>query len=289
MTKNGNCQVTPRDESKVFVEGFEKQHGGLYEATICPEKIQSPRSLLFSDDWHARMGHVSKRTMEKTLPMVKGVALQKVQKLSHCETCKMAKSTCVPRPSSSSPEQTQTLELLHIDLVGPMSTPSLAGCRYLMLVYDDCTAFSIVNLLRTKCEAPKARRDSVKELDRIPACRKRNFRVGRIRSNNSKEFATKKLNGWLDEKGIVQEVSAPYSPESNGKAESLNGTAMDMARTLLASTGNVPNKDALWAEAVYHADYLRNRLHTSACSFPDNTPYEAVVGIKPKLGHIRKF
>ena len=116
-----------------------------------------------------------------------------------------------------------------------------------MLVYDDCTTFSIVKLLRTKCEAPKAIQDSVKELERIPACRKRNFCVGRIRSDNAKEFATRKLNDWLDEKGIRQEFSAPYYPEPNGKAERLDRTVMDMARTLLASTGNVPNKDALWA------------------------------------------
>ena len=56
--KNGICQVKPRYESKVFVQGFERQLGGLYEATICPEKTQSPLSLLSSNDWHARMGHV---------------------------------------------------------------------------------------------------------------------------------------------------------------------------------------------------------------------------------------
>ena len=186
--KNGICQVTLRDESQVFVQGFEHQQGGLYEAIICPEKVQSPRSLLSSDDCHARMGHVSKRTMEKTLPMVKGVALQQMQKLSNCEPCKMARSTRVPRPPSSSPKQTHTLELLHTDLVGPMSSPSLAGRRYFMLVYDDCTAFSIFKLLRTKFEAPKAIQDSVKELERISTSGKIKFCVGRIRSDNAKKF-----------------------------------------------------------------------------------------------------
>lgn len=85
----------------------------------------------------------------------------------------------------------------------------------------------------------------MKELERIPACRKRNFRVARTRSDNAKEFAAWKLKHWLDKKGIGQEFGTTYSPDSNGKAERLNGAVMDIARTLLASTGNVPGKNAL--------------------------------------------
>lgn len=142
-----------------------------------------------------------------------------------------------------------------------------------MPIYDDCIALSRVKFLKSKGEAPKAIQDSVNELDRILACRKEGYKVARIRSDNAKEYITKKLKVWLDEKGIVQEFSAPYSSESNGKAERLNRTIMDMARTLLASTENIPSKDELWAEALNHANYLRNRLHSKACSIIEKTPH----------------
>lgn len=94
--RNGICRVTPRDASKVFLEGVEHQHVGLYEASIKPEKYSGPHSLLTSDDWHARMGHISQERMEKTLRMVNGVDIERVQKLSHYEPCKIAKSPRSP-------------------------------------------------------------------------------------------------------------------------------------------------------------------------------------------------
>lgn len=105
----------------------------------------------------------------------------------------MAKATRLLRPSLSSSEQNQPLELLHTDVVGPTSTPSIAGSRCFMPVCDDCTALSMVTFLKNKSEAPKALQDVVKELQRIPACRKGRFRVPRIRSDNAKEYTTRKL------------------------------------------------------------------------------------------------
>lgn len=60
---------------------------------------------------------------------------------------------------------------------------------------------------------------------------------------------------------------------------------MNMARTLLASTENIQNKDALWAAAENQANCFRNILHKKACDIPHKTSYEPLVGTKPKLGH----
>lgn len=57
-----------------------------------------------------------------------------------------------------------------------------------------------------------------------------------------------------------------------------------MARVLLLEA-NAPQ--VLWAEAVSHANWLRNRLPTT--SDKNQTPFEAWFGEKPNLGSVLKF
>ena len=59
---------------------------------------------------------------------------------------------------------------------------------------------------------------------------------------------------------------------------------MAMTRSLLKSM-HVPAK--LWGEAVRHAVYLLNRLPTKALG--ERTPFEAWMGRKPHLAHLRVF
>ena len=47
------------------------------------------------------------------------------------------------------------LEVLHLDLMGPIRIKSLGGKRYIMVVVDDFTRYTWVILLRSKSDAPK--------------------------------------------------------------------------------------------------------------------------------------
>ena len=69
--------------------------------------------------------------------------------------------------------------------------------------------------------------------------------------------------------GIHHEKTPPYTPELNGKAERLNRTLNNMVRTMLLQT-NMP--DTFWAEAMFTAVYLLNRLPSSAIN--DEISYE---------------
>lgn len=50
---------------------------------------------------------------------------------------------------------------------------------------------------------------------------------------------------------------------------------------------NVPRND-LWAEAIYTASFLRNRLLTKICR-NHKTPYKLIHNKPPKLGNVRIF
>uniref|UniRef100_A0A1X7UES6 Reverse transcriptase Ty1/copia-type domain-containing protein n=1 Tax=Amphimedon queenslandica TaxID=400682 RepID=A0A1X7UES6_AMPQE len=57
-----------------------------------------------------------------------------------------------------------------------------------------------------------------------------------------------------------------------------------MVRSMLASS-KLPKK--LWAEAISTAVYIRNRCPTKV--LPDKTPFEALTGVKPGVGHLKVF
>jgi hypothetical protein len=72
------------------------------------------------------------------------------------------------------------------------------------------------------------------------------------------------------------------TPEHNGVAEQRNRTNLEIVRAMLHDNG-FPK--FLWAEAVSHAIYLRNRTWTRAIGY--TTPYELLYGTKPNLDFSR--
>jgi transposase InsO family protein len=52
--------------------------------------------------------------------------------------------------------------------------------------------------------------------------RQTGLQVKAIRSDRRGEYINQTLQDYLKKKGIVQQLTTPYSPEQNGKAERLN-------------------------------------------------------------------
>jgi len=105
-----------------------------------------------------------------------------------------------------------------------------------------------------------------------------------LRSDRGGEFLSKLFAGICEEAGIKRQMIAPYSPQQNGVVERRNRSVMEMARSMLKSM-KIPGK--FWGEAVRHAVYLLNRLPTRPMG--EQTPFEAMNGRKPHLGHVKVF
>lgn len=178
---------------------------------------------------------------------------------------------------------------MFVDLVGPVKPTSLNGSRYFIPINDDAIALSLVRFVKRKKDAALAIKEMITELERTQESKVQCLHVKFIRSDNPKELISKELEDGLRSKSIVHQLSPPHSPESNGKAERLNRTLLDMARTMLLDASNIPNHKVLWAEAVNTANYIRNRLYSSASNDPNKTPYEMVMGSKPNLSHFPTF
>ena len=71
----------------------------------------------------------------------------------HCHGCLMSKQTRKSFPSQTNFSVIVALELLHMDLCGPITPATPAGNRYFMLIVDDFTRMIWVYMLKTKDEA----------------------------------------------------------------------------------------------------------------------------------------
>ena len=87
------------------------------------------------------------------------------------------------------------------------------------------------------------------------------LRVRAIRTDNGGEYTSQSFNKFCADKGIMHQLTNPYTPEQNGVSERLNRTLIESARSMLYHA-KTPLK--FWAESMNTAAYLRNRSPTSA-------------------------
>ncbi|CAK1553247.1 unnamed protein product [Leptosia nina] len=146
------------------------------------------------------------------------------------------------------------LEIIHTDLCGPIELATWNNHKYFVTILDDYTHFCAVYLLRSKNEVF----DKLKQFVFLAENHFR-LRVKKIRCDNGTEYSNNSLVSWCQNKGIVLDLTIPYTPQLNGKAERLNRTLMEKTRALLLD-GAVPKY--LWGEALLTASFLLNRCLT---------------------------
>ncbi|KAG6491757.1 hypothetical protein ZIOFF_046695 [Zingiber officinale] len=113
---------------------------------------------------------------------------------------------------------------------------------------------------------------------------KTEYKIKTLRTDRGDEFLSKEFTQFCEDEGIERHLTAPYTPQQNGVVERRNRTVMAMARSLLKGTHMLAR---FWGEAVRHAVYLLNRLPTKALG--ERTPFEAWIGRKSHLAHLRVF
>ncbi|GAX85397.1 hypothetical protein CEUSTIGMA_g12813.t1 [Chlamydomonas eustigma] len=86
----------------------------------------------------------------------------------------------------------------------------MGGSRYIATFLDDYTNFSVVRLIKVKSQVPEEIKSVIAELERQTG-----LQVKAIRSDRGGEYINQTLQDYLKKKGIVQQLTAPYSPEQN--------------------------------------------------------------------------
>nr|GEV44592.1 hypothetical protein [Tanacetum cinerariifolium] len=117
------------------------------------------------------------------------------------------------------PSSKRRLQLLHMDLCGPMRVASINGKRYVLVIVDDYFRYTWTHFLRSKDETPET------------------------------------LHAYFAAEGIHHQTSVARTPKQNGVVERRNRTLVEAARTMLSAV-KVPL--FFWAEAISTACFTQN-------------------------------
>ena len=228
---------------------------------------------------HRRMGHSGNDAMQKMLrgDMVRGASKVKIEELGGCDFCKLGKLTQKPHPAAVvNNKGVELLDLVVVDLAGPNRPQTLGGKLYDMVIVDTYSQRAFVTLLAKKSDAAEALMRWIPQVELQTG-----KQLKRLRSDNGGEFFSGKFTDWLSLRGVVQQSTPSYSPQSNGIAERMNRTLQDKARTMMLET-ELPG--SLWGEILLTSCVLRNLTPTSSLSV---TPLQMWTGKKPSVEHLR--
>ncbi|KAJ9540987.1 hypothetical protein OSB04_027493 [Centaurea solstitialis] len=246
--------------------------------TLCLlSKASNQQSIL----WHRRLSHLNFKGLNKLVigNLAIGIPDLRFQQDHLCSACQLGKMKRVSHKSKLEHGTEKPLQLIHMDLCGPMRVQSINGKKYVLVMVDDYSRYTLVKFLRSKDEAPEIIISVLKEVQV-----NLQSQVQKIRSDHGTEFKNKVLGGYLESVGIKHTFAAVRTPQQNGVVERRNRTLVEAARTMLAYS-KLPM--FLWAEAVDTACYTQNR------SIVNNrfgkTPYELINNQVPNIGHFRVF
>ncbi|KAF5814504.1 putative RNA-directed DNA polymerase [Helianthus annuus] len=206
--------------------------------------------------WHRKMGHIHLRKMNHLVhnDLVTGVHVKGFHLEGECISCIKGKQKKKSHPKKQVNSVSRSLERLHMDLFGHVNVKSITRDLYYLVVTDDYSRFSWVSFLKSKDETFDSLMALFKKIENLYQ-----RRIKRIRSDNGTEFKNNKMEEFCDERGILHEFSAPYTPQQNGVAERKNKTLIETARIMLEDSKLPIN---FWAEAVAAACYTLNRVFT---------------------------
>lgn len=266
LLKNEYVSITK--DGKELLYG-EKQHGLYY----LNAQFADPASACVVSNalMHRRFGHPGVKNSIACCGNDEGVK----EIIQNCGVCAAAKQARDSFPISTSTTDSP-LQLVHMDVMGPFPIESLGGSRYVLTLLDDHTRFSAVHCLSSKAQVA----DKAKETLRLWQ-RQTGKQLKKIRTDNGSEFKSD-LDRWAKEEGVEHQLSVPYTPQQNGKAERLNRTLMEKTRALL-SEHSLPK--SFWAAAVDTACYLRNVMPSET----GKSPMELFLGEKPNTNRLRVF
>jgi len=260
---------------------------------VCALLAEVPVMVSQQQLWHERFGHIPHVTIMAMQQhgIVTGLNLQAAgaggsdQREQHpfCVACAQGKQHAEPIRISNVPNATRAqapLELVHTDVVGPMRTVSHEGYRFFISLVDDFSRRVWVLPLKLKADVLEVftlwHATVEKQTGRV---------VKAVRSDNGGEYIGLAFEHYLQQRGIVHQRSAPYTPQQNGVAERSNRSVMEMARAMMH---HAHLDYTFWVEAVGAAAYVKNRCAHRALP-AGITPEEAYSGVKPDVGNLRVF
>jgi len=281
MTQNYD-QKTRGSESTITSGGkilykIERQADGLWiktEAYDGKARINWVKEKELAISLHERYGYISYDTL-RTLPEFPKDWKEKIR----YEACEKEKATKLPSPKQPLQNRaTKLLERIHVDLIGPMDTPTpVKQNKYLMMIVDDHSRYMLTHAIPTKGDAGDALIIIINKLEKaVSSVHERPIQLSQIQADWGGEFRNSKLITELNQGGITLKETVPKHSETNAIVKRANRTILEMSRTGLIAAG-LPK--GLWDKASNSAAYTKNPLPHKALG--GKTPIEIILAKDP--------
>nr|GEW59061.1 ribonuclease H-like domain-containing protein [Tanacetum cinerariifolium] len=233
----------------------------LYSITLQDTSSPNPICLMAKATssqawlWHRRLSHLNFDALNllSKNDIVIGLPKLKFVKDHLCSSCELGKAKRKYFQTNTTPSSKRRLQLLHMDLCGPMR--------------------------RSKDKPPEVLIDFLRLVQRGL-----HAQVRTVQTDKGTKFLNKTLHAYFAIEGIEHQTSVAQTPEQNGVVKRRNRTLVKAARTMLSAT-KVPLY--FWAEAIGTTCFTQN------CSLViprhEKTPYHIINGQKPSVKFFHIF
>jgi hypothetical protein len=168
---------------------------------------------------------------------------------------------------------------VHDDLCGPISSATLRGNTYFLLLVDNLSRYMWVAVISSKDRAVTAIKDIQERAEGESG-----LKLKALRTDCGGEFTAIEFTDYCAVEGVHHQHTTPYSLQQNGVVEHQNGMVVGTARSMLKAKG-LPGW--FWGEAVNAAVYVLSRCPTKRID--GMTPFEVWHGRKLAVHHPRTF
>jgi hypothetical protein len=160
--------------------------------------------------WRRRLAHVGMNNLHKLLKggHILGLTNVHFEKDRICSACQVGKQVRVHHPHKNIMTTKRPLELLHMDLFGPIAYISISGSKYYLVIVDDYSRFTWVFFLQEKSQTQETLKNFLRR-----AQNEFGLRIKKIRSDTGTQYTNSQIEGFLEEEGIKHEFSSPYTPQ----------------------------------------------------------------------------
>ncbi|XP_073030704.1 uncharacterized protein [Primulina eburnea] len=195
-----------RDVGNIVLTGYRSKN--IYRVEWNDERLNASTCFIALNGnknflWHKRLNHLNFKSIAtiSKLKMVSGLPNVDFAKDKVCNACQLGKQVRSTFKSKGINSSTRCLELLHMDLFGPIPVISLGGKKYTLVVIDDFSRFTWVLFLSSKDQTADQLIKLLKGLQN-----EKKEEVDRIRSDRGTEFLNKYLSSYLEDHGIKHEL-----------------------------------------------------------------------------------
>ncbi|GKD04040.1 retrovirus-related pol polyprotein from transposon TNT 1-94, partial [Tanacetum coccineum] len=114
--------------------------------------------------WHRRLSHLNFDTINllSKYDIVIGLPKLKFVKDHLCSSCELGEAKRKSFKTKNTPSSKRRLQILHMDLCGPMRIESFNGKKYVLVIFDDYSRYTWTHFLRSKDETPEVLVDFLK-------------------------------------------------------------------------------------------------------------------------------